>query len=661
MSRRSHTSFQSEFDTMNENSTINTPIQLSDKVIEIKLNSGSIDPLLFQLFEQPTPHGHEKLLHDILPFMITAKTGQNIEIDKLGNIIVDVGTPKTDFRSVFSCHMDTVHNALFKDSLLRLKMTTKSKDTTVDKEGLIYASVDIINDKTKKITEAPCVLGGDDKVGVYILCRMIDKGIPGRYIFHVGEERGCIGAKYIATDTPDRLKHMRRAIAFDRAGYTDVIAWQRGSRCSSETFSKELAKALNATGAIPPHSQFVDNVRGVSTDTAEYTHLVSECCNISIGYFNNHGSDEYVDAVWVENMLLPAILNVKWEELPTERDKTAPKTYAYNSNTDNTTYVSAGMLDRSMLREDTPLWQVPEWHPAEGWDHRAGPIGMKKLVAKWLWRTPYREEDQQPRVLAIVDLVADLHNAKLECAHLRKCVTEKHDAPRFKITYRLGFIESLKTTWDKMIKDKVIDTNITGRLLTNPIQMHGLSDEESKLLLKIIHVNSQFKLLDSNELYRIKLGLDIDTKAQIKVNKLFVETVLAISNFVHLNKRLKKQIRTATLHMKHNVDDPVFSRLKEALLKHNEVEQPSKATPVAPAPQPSTHKCAGCKDTGIMRKPMSMPNSTVIVTLVPCPACFPVDKPNVDTHKTTVTTVTAVGSSPVIVPVTNDVSKPTVH
>lgn len=166
----------------------------------------------------------------------------------------------------------------------------------------------------------PSVLGADDKLGCYIMCRMIEAKVEGLYVFHVGEESGCIGSTYIASKSPGLLKDIDRAIAFDRANYGDVIGEQAGSNCASGKFCTALAAELNRYA--PAHQRFNGNVRGVWTDTASYVDLVPECTNISVGYFDQHTATEHFDLIWLEQILLPALLRVDWTSLPTHRDPT---------------------------------------------------------------------------------------------------------------------------------------------------------------------------------------------------------------------------------------------------------------------------------------------------------------------------------------------------
>ncbi len=198
-----------------------------------------------------------------------------------------------------------------------------------DKNGVVAEEIPPIEKVVMDAQWVPSVLGADDKLGCYIMLRMIEAGIQGTYIFHVGEEVGTIGSTYILEKTSHVLKDIDRAIAFDRMNYGDVIGSQGGT-CASGEFCKALADELNQY--MPSLQHFTPSVRGVFTDTATYMDDVPECTNLSVGYFNQHTENEHFDLLWLECMLLPALLKVDWQSLPTKRDPKAVKTSYYRGN-----------------------------------------------------------------------------------------------------------------------------------------------------------------------------------------------------------------------------------------------------------------------------------------------------------------------------------------
>lgn len=216
-------------------------------------------------------------------------------MDKYGNYYLQQGETAT----MFSCHTDSVHSTT-NDAVLQSVQTDSAYNFFFKEKG------------------TGC-LGADDAVGCFIMLEMIEAGVPGLYVFHRDEERGGKGSDYIAqcgrgklTDVwYQLLQPIKRAIAFDRRGTTNVITHQGFERTASDTFAKALSTALG--GLYAPCDE------GIFTDTANYSGLIPECTNLSCGYDNEHTDKESVDVNFVM-WLLNVSLNLDWEALPTERD-----------------------------------------------------------------------------------------------------------------------------------------------------------------------------------------------------------------------------------------------------------------------------------------------------------------------------------------------------
>lgn len=175
-------------------------------------------------------------------------------------------------------------------------------------------------DHNELFTKHSSCLGGDCTTGVWIMKHMIKAGVPGTYIFHRGEERGGLGSRWLAETHPEWFVGIDFAIAFDRKGYSDIITKQSGV-CCSEDFASLLAEAL-----LP--LKFSACPDGIFTDTANYTGLVSECTNLSVGYHHAHTSDETQDWAFAEK-LLDQILNADFTKLLAFRDPLAKESWNY--------------------------------------------------------------------------------------------------------------------------------------------------------------------------------------------------------------------------------------------------------------------------------------------------------------------------------------------
>jgi len=171
---------------------------------------------------------------------------------------------------LFSSHVDTVH-----------------RDTDPIKQEVDF---DVDSGLVFKNDGRP--LGADDAAGVWLMLSMIDRKVPGSYIFHRGEECGGIGSCGMAEWHTEWLRRFDYAIAFDRKDVGSVITEQMCGVTASTEFAQGLCDALNAEEMI---FKYKPDATGVYTDTANYAHLIPECTNVSCGYFFEHTKDEYLD------------------------------------------------------------------------------------------------------------------------------------------------------------------------------------------------------------------------------------------------------------------------------------------------------------------------------------------------------------------------------
>lgn len=227
-----------------------------------------------------------------------------VQPDKAGNLILRIG----DAPVLWSCHTDTVHS---KPGRQNVRLSAKGQ--------LTLARLQFDSD----------CLGADDGAGCWLMREMILSKVEGLYVFHFGEERGGIGSTHIASETPELLKGIRYAIALDRAGERSVITRQFGGRCASDTFAEALGKAIGL-GMEPDGT-------GTFTDTANYTELIPECTNLSVGYDGAHSDKESLDVPFVV-ALRDRLCKLDTRSLPVLRD---PSVKEYSRST----YSGLGSLD----------------------------------------------------------------------------------------------------------------------------------------------------------------------------------------------------------------------------------------------------------------------------------------------------------------------------
>lgn len=228
--------------------------------------------------------------------------------DKHGNRILRIG----DAPILWSSHTDTVH---------RNERAGKYQHIAFE-NGIIS-----LNDL------ASSCLGADCTAGIWIMKEMIRAGVEGLYIFHRDEEVGGHGSSYIAKTTPELLTGITHAIAFDRKGNDSVITYQFAQRCCSTAFVNSIVPML-------PPGYCADN-GGTFTDTANYTDIIPECTNLSVGYENAHMSSEYLivaDLIYLRN----AMLKFDWTKLVAARSVTDTEYLKYGSDYSSGMYAGSG-------------------------------------------------------------------------------------------------------------------------------------------------------------------------------------------------------------------------------------------------------------------------------------------------------------------------------
>lgn len=208
--------------------------------------------------------------------------------DENGNYYLKVGEDPT---TMFACHLDTC--------------------------CVKHQPVKHIHTDQFIKTNGKTILGADDKAGMVVVLYMIEKNIPGLYYFFRGEEVGCVGSSDLADQWAQltMFNNIKKIISFDRRGTNSVVTHQLYGRCCSDDFAKELSNRLNLTENL----QFRPDPTGILTDSAQFTNLVPECTNISVGYYHEHTNEECQDINFLQR-LCKSVENVDWETLPVVRD-----------------------------------------------------------------------------------------------------------------------------------------------------------------------------------------------------------------------------------------------------------------------------------------------------------------------------------------------------
>lgn len=253
-----------------------------------RLNKPGVKELL-RMLAYRRPGGSHTELQFIQDFL----TPLGAKSDAWGNRRLTINNADGSAPDVlFSSHTDTVHDK------------AGQQHVVCSKDG--YAMT---------FTKESSCLGADCTTGVWLMRQMALARVPGLYVWHADEERGGLGSSSLAKRDAKSLRGIRFAIAFDRKGLDEVITHQCGTRGASDAFADSLAGILNANGRL----SYKPSDDGVFTDTANYTHIVPECCNLSVGYYSQHSSNEKQD-VYFADLLLDALLAADWTRLICSRD-----------------------------------------------------------------------------------------------------------------------------------------------------------------------------------------------------------------------------------------------------------------------------------------------------------------------------------------------------
>ena len=227
--------------------------------------------LLKQLYSiHPKSGKEDKIRRFIIKYVKRKIKDARIVKDTTGNIYITKGISET--YPVIVAHLDQVQE-------------NHSKDFTVmEVNGVLFG----YSSKNRRFEG----LGADDKNGIWIALKSLDKYDAIKLAFFVGEEIGCIGSNQADMDF---FKDARFVIQPDRRGNDDLIT----SICGLELCSKEFISAVNAE-----KFGYREN-DGLMTDieTLKTNGLELSAVNLSCGYYRPHTDTEFTVIRDLENCL----------------------------------------------------------------------------------------------------------------------------------------------------------------------------------------------------------------------------------------------------------------------------------------------------------------------------------------------------------------------
>ena len=144
------------------------------------------------------------------------------------------------------------------------------------------------------ILMSPQGLGGDDRCGVYALCKLYEsKNYKPWLLFTCNEEIGCKGAyafrtDYKAKELPPELKEIKCIVEIDRRGKDDAVYYDNANDKFEEYItSKGFQTQFGSCSDI--------SIIGPALKTASV--------NLSSGYFNEHHLHEHINKQYIEETI----------------------------------------------------------------------------------------------------------------------------------------------------------------------------------------------------------------------------------------------------------------------------------------------------------------------------------------------------------------------
>lgn len=214
---------------------------------------------LLELYNIASPSGKEKQMTAYIMAELK-KMGVACRKDRAGNIYAVKGKSAT-----YPCvvaHIDEVH-----------------RNETGNYGAYIVANEMVVG--YDRIRKCQTGIGADDKNGIWICLRLLERFKKMKCVFFVGEEIGCVGSNRADMKF---FKDCRFVIQCDRKGNGDIVTSISGTPLCSDAFIK----------AIQPEMHGYSENYGMMTDvlTLKLRGLSVSCVNLSCGYYNPHTDKE---------------------------------------------------------------------------------------------------------------------------------------------------------------------------------------------------------------------------------------------------------------------------------------------------------------------------------------------------------------------------------
>ncbi|MCR5065337.1 MAG: hypothetical protein K6A67_06145 [Bacteroidales bacterium] len=221
--------------------------------------------LLYDLYMICSPSGHEEQMKAYLKQVLPSTKASFYE-DAFGNLFITRG--EAHHYPCLVAHLDEVHKPC---------------------ERVIRQEEDIIS-----ATDAdgkPVGIGADDKNGIWIIMRMLrESDLPMKAALFVQEERHCEGSSHCDWSF---FEDVRFLMQLDRGGTSDLVTIGAHIRLSDDDYWNPFL--MEKYGYKTAKGGMTDVVNLVAMG------LCLPCCNVSVGYHNQHTAKEYTCINELEN------------------------------------------------------------------------------------------------------------------------------------------------------------------------------------------------------------------------------------------------------------------------------------------------------------------------------------------------------------------------
>lgn len=254
-----------------------------------------------------------------------------LRLDEYGNIHMEVNVGNGEGAIVhLNSHMDTVSGV--------------REDKVINNDSGVYTAM--LPDGTRGI------LGADDRAGIATILTILffPPTFNGKFrvSFYKEEEIGCVGS---TNSDKSVLKDVDLAITFDRRGNSDIVVGCWGQAFASNAVADWLESVSNENGF-----GFSATEGGIS-DACTVSEQGVNSVNLSVGYYNEHTTSEYLVFSELYNTLefakcaISEINTAKdtFGSVPSTNDWSSAGSYSsgtyYNQYNDSPLYSPLGFYD----------------------------------------------------------------------------------------------------------------------------------------------------------------------------------------------------------------------------------------------------------------------------------------------------------------------------